>query len=359
MMNNIETLKKIFEGTDKAVIITDEKMQPVWCSQGSRYADFSADKLDLFEKKPLQLPLTSTTVAQYKSMFGESCAVEIQPIEQGTQGYLIRVFSCDDIEMLSDRSGHLKFKINYLGNIRNELSQIVFKLDALRQKYVEAGDLDFLNLDKEAKYRIVRTLSATVNLNELTKYYNGCYSRETVCISDVLTDLGEEVTELFERENDALICKIDQLVYLRTNADRLRAAVCNLLVNAHMYNTAAKKKCCLKLTKQDSDIIISVENNGGVADASQLENFTQPFEAFREYGEHESLGIAVAAKYCESLGGKLTFTGKKGKSTKVTMTLPSNCAAVPADFKIDHVPPMANPYGLQSCILAKGVNIIK
>ena len=50
--------------------------------------------------------------------------------------YLIHYYSCMDIERLSDKSGYLRFKSNFLGNIRMELSKMLAILAILD------GDMD-------------------------------------------------------------------------------------------------------------------------------------------------------------------------------------------------------------------------
>lgn len=356
LMKNIDALISVWQNCKRTVMITDSKMNVLWCNKQDEKTLFDASKLHYFGERGSSQVIDSPVTAQYDGGFGLSRAVEILPIENGSDGYVLEFYDCDDIELLSDRSAHLRYKSNFLGNIRSELSQLIFMLDANRQKYVEHGDLDYLRFDKEARYRILRTFSATVNMNELAKYYNGYYTNDTVCVSQVLTELAQELTEIFDKHSCKFSCDIKPRICLYTNADRLRAAVCNLLINAYMYNESEERTCKLTVTSQDDMLTISVEDNGGRVSVQELESCKKPFSSFRSFSEQESLGIAIAAKYCESLGGELSAKVCDGISTAMIMKIPINTDRTPKDFRIDTAAPITSRYDLQYCILAKGVD---
>lgn len=358
-MDLISALKKVYADYNRTVMIADKDMKIIWSNNSDKFAGFSVEKLYIFNESTLKLPLSEGTTLQYSDVFGSSCAVDIQPIKSGEQGYLLQFYNCNDIECLSDKSDHLKFKSNFLGNIRNELSQIVFLLDSNKPKYVSGGDLDYLHLDREVRYRILRAFSATTNLNEISKYYNGIFKKEPLNISNVLGDLCEDICERFECSGCKFSFSLSPAVYTVTNADRLRAAICNLLVNGYMYNESADKQCRLELSCTDKLITLTVEDNGGKVQAEELERYKKPFSAFKSFSENESLGIAVAALYCSSHGGELTFECEKDKYTRAIMQIPVGVSKLPNEFKVWHTAPITSPYDLQYCILAKGLDPIK
>ena len=359
-MELLSILGPVFARTDRLVAAADEKMNIIWSNREGEPKNFSPDKLRLPDSSELPLPVTSSAVAQYCDGFSAPAAVEITVLENcGEAKYLIQFYTCEDIERLSDRSEHLLFRTNYLGNIRSELSQIVCMLDANRQKYVQAGDLEYLRFDSEARYRILKSFSATANQSELTKYFSGYYKIDSISVSDIVGDLCAEVGELFEKDGCKFRSEIEPLIYVRSNADRLRAAVCNLLINAFMYNSSPQKECVLKLYCTDSEIVLSVQDNGSGVSAAELEGYKTPFGRFRGYAERESLGIAVACCFCKSLGGDLRFVCGEGAGTRAEMVLPKPEGSLPLEFRAFHVAPINSPFDLQYCILAKGIDPIK
>jgi hypothetical protein len=354
----IEALKKAYADSDKMIVIAGKNMEMLW-NNSEKLKGFSPDKLRLFDGSDPVLPIKKTLTLEYQGLFSESCAVEIQPLDGGEQGYLLRFFDCNDIELLSDRSGHLKFKTNIIGNIRSELSQIVFLLDSNRKKYVDKGDLDYLRIDSEARQHILRTFSATANLNELTKYYNGFYKTSLMNISVILNELCEDLIDRFRTDDYNFTYEIEPMIYLVTNADRLRAAVCNLLVNAFLYCRSKNKTIRLKASNENGTVIICIQNSGGKVRQYELERYKTPFEAFSGFGERESLGIAIASLYCRSLSGDLNFECKYGKYTKAIMQIPAYDAELPNEFRIERTLRIKSPYDMQYCILAKGLDLQK
>ena len=356
-MDQSEMLKKIFSDSGRLTAIADKDLNIIWANRSDALGGFSADDLIFYGCAEVSLPITVQTVAEYKPVSGLPLAVEISPLRDcGESAYLLQFYTCDDIERFTDSSGLLKFRSNCLGNIRSELSQIIFALDANRSKQFTSEDLIYQNLDAEARYRVLRALSATVNLNEISKYYNGFYKNRKLCVSDVLKDLCEQMKNRIKMLGCNFTSDIKESVYLYTNADRLKAAVSNLMINAIMYCGAEEKECMLMLSQDKKNVMISVQDNGGSTTQAQLESCKEPFSAFRGFGEHESLGICVAASYCKAMGGKLKFVCREGRFTRAEMHLPTNSELLLTDFRSDHTPDLADDYDLASCIFAKGTD---
>ena len=88
-MELIEALKKIYADSDKLVLIADKNMEALW-ENSEKLAGFSPEKLRLSGGPALELPVKQTLIAEYQGLFGGSCAVEIQPVEDTEQIYLLR-----------------------------------------------------------------------------------------------------------------------------------------------------------------------------------------------------------------------------------------------------------------------------
>lgn len=356
-MEQSDLLKRIYADSGRLTAIADEDLNIIWENRSGALDGFSADSLTFFGAVPALLPITEQTVAEYKPKTGLPSAVEITPLSDCDEAaYLLQFYSCDDIERLTDSSGLLRFRSNYLGNIRSELSQIIFALDANRGKQFTSDDLIYQNLDAEARYRVLRTLSTTVNMNELSKYYNGFYKNKKINASDVLNDLCEQMKNRIKKIGCTFTSDIKESVYLYSNADRLKAAVSNLMINAIMYCEAKEKECILMLSQDKAKVLISVQDNGGSATQAQLDSFKEPFSAFSGHSEHESLGICVAASYCKAMGGKLKFVCCEGRFTRAEMLLPAYDELMMQDFRSEHTPDLTDDYDLASCIFAKGTD---
>lgn len=356
-MDRWETIKSIYKDFDKAVMLTDEQLIPVWDNGKGVPKGFSAEHLTVFGGRKPALPVTKPVVAQYTPPSGKVFAVQLQPIKNGekTKGCIITFYGCEDIEMLEANSGHLLFRSNFLGNIRNELSQIICALDLNKQKYVDMGDIDYLYLDSLTRQRILRAFSATTNLGELSRYYNGLIRNYPLSASQVISELCERADEQFEKTETKFTYDIQDKVFITSNAERLGAAVGNLLINAYIYCNSEHKECSLTLRTDNSNAIIEISDNGDACSEKKLMSYRKPFEAFEDFGDHESLGISVAAMYCRSLGGELVFKAGKNKPTTAIMTIPlPEKAIMQHELKAVEELFIPVPYGIVSCIFAKG-----
>jgi hypothetical protein len=90
-----------------------------------------------------------------------------------------------------------------------------------------------------------------------------------------------------------------------------------------------------------------------------LEEYKVPFGAFKSFGPGESLGIAVAACYCNSMGAHLEFSSPLGKQTTARMIFPASCLCEPDSLRAVTPVPPCGAYDLQNCIMAKGFDPLK
>ena len=360
-MELFDSVKNIYRNSSEKIILADENLNFVWKNQDFLPDKIDNDKIRLFYDRKFTIPSENTETGEYIGDFSDSWAVKIEPLKDGKKikGYMLHFYSCSDIEKLSDRSGHLKFKSNFLGNIRLELAAIVSMLDSQKQRFEEAGDLDYLRFDREARYRVLKTFSATVNMNELSKYYNGFFETRYQNISNILDAVGAEACDIFEENGCMFRFDVQPGVYATTNGDRLKAVVYNLLINSYMYNDKAEKMCELALRTEGENIIISVKDNGNGIDSETISRALIPFGNFKGFGERESLGLSLAKCYAEYFCGSVEIDSQLGQYTNVSLIIPKESDDIPHDFRINYIPPITGPYDMQYCILAKGLNPMK
>lgn len=356
-MEMFDTLKSVYGSSDEKILLADENMKIVWRNKDTLPEFLDTDNIRLPFGRAFELPITKSETCEYKGGFGSSCALKIEPLFENETvcGYLLHLFSCEDIEIISDRSGHLKYKNNYLGNIRIEMSRLINMLDR-RLKNEKDGSENLMDFDREARCGVLKTLSATVNYSELSKYYSGFFSGSFMNISVALEELCGDIAPLMEKYGVKFGCNIQPAVYIEMNADRLKAAAANLIVNAVMYNSKPDKLCEVTLSSDDSGVEIVVSDNGDGMEPDVPEKAKQPFGYFSEYDRREFMGLAVVNKCCEFFGGKLEIATQKGMFTEVKMWFPKPEREIPMAFRKTPFPPVPNPYDTVNAILAKAFN---
>jgi signal transduction histidine kinase len=120
-----------------------------------------------------------------------------------------------------------------------------------------------------------------------------------------------------------------------TDAERLRAAVLNLVENARDSVTArvasgAASPGLVAIGSRRLDagrILLWVEDNGsGIAEAD-LPHVFEPYFTTRRTGT--GLGLAIARKTVEALGGVIRLESRPGAGARVEIELPAAAPAAP------------------------------
>ena len=264
-----------------------------------------------------------------------------------------------NIERLSDKSGYLRFKSNFLGNIRMELSKMLAMLDSQKESFSSKAGTEYEHFDHEARLRILKTFSATVNMTELAKYFSGNFTTEYQSLSDICGEVCDEEGNLLEEDGCIFRYSIDPCIYFETNKSLIKNVLVNLLVNAYMYNDKEQRQVELILKTEGDRIILSISDNGNGMTDDVWQAAITPFGTFQKYSSSEALGLALAKCFCDRFDGELSYRSEIGKGTCVTMSFPCDSRGLPKEFHVSRMPPIPNPYGSTYCIMAKGLDPLK
>lgn len=361
-MELFETLKSVFADSEDKIILADADMNIIWKNSNEFPDEIDISKIRTGFKESLTLPLEKSVTAEYTGGFGDSCAVKIKPLREKEnaeiKGYIMTFYTCDDIQRLSDKSGLLKYRANFLGNIRIELSKMNSMLETQKNNSDFSSDLSYLKFDREMRSSVIKTLSVTVNYNELSKYYTGFFESGYLDISQTLGELCGDADELMSENGCIFRFDIEPDIYMNMCADRLRAAAANLLVNAYMYNSREQKQCELTLKSKDDKIILKVTDNGDGMDSETIRRAVVPFGAFRNFGTGESLGLAIVKQFTDYYKGKLEIKSSPD-GTEILMTFNRDKGENLKSFRLNRIPPVRDSYDLANCILSKAFDTIK
>ena len=357
-MELFETLKTVYAQHHRPVMLTDSELLPVWDNGRGVPGNYSVRNIRLQGDLPVELPITKAQTARYGAEFGKAQAMEITPLgnDEEPDGYLIQFYGCIDVQELCDVSDYFRYRAKYLGNITDRIQRMLTAFLLYRKNHPELTGKAFDEFEADIEFHMARIHAATVNMLVLAKHNNGVYPKQGISLSDVVDSVCQSAQELFDKAGCVFTYKITPYVCLLSNADTLRAAVTNLLVNAFKYCRAPKRKIRLELFKDKRGTVISVMDNGGGEFKEKLESYRTPFEAFVCYDENESLGISVAQSYCKLMGGELIYTTEKDRFTKAEMIIPD----LPENtmlLKIDEKPYFKDIFDLEASIFSKAFDM--
>ncbi len=360
-MDLTSSVKEIYARSDENIILTDAELNVIWKNHGGLPDIIDVSALCDHPADVFRLPIEKTATFEYKGRFADSAAMRFEPLRSGGMitNYLIHYYSCTDIEQLSDKSGYIRFKSNFLGNIRMELSQMIAMLDSQKDVFSLKSGTEYEQFDHEARLRILKAFSATVNMNELAKYFSGNFTTEYQSLSDICGEVCDEEGNLLEEDGCIFRYSIDPCIYFETNKGLARNVLANLLVNAYMYNDKQQRQVELVLKAESDRIILSVSDNGNGMTDEVWQAAITPFGTFKQYNGSEALGLALVKCFCDRFGGELSYRSEIGKGTCVTMSFPCDSRGLPKEFHVSRMPPIPNPYGSTYCIMAKGLDPLK
>ncbi len=126
---------------------------------------------------------------------------------------------------------------------------------------------------------------------------------------------------------------VDAALVVSADAKRLDQVLLNILSNAVKYNRDGGSLRC-SATAAAGTVALRIEDSGRGLAAEQLARLFQPFERLGfETSEIEGtgLGLIIARRLMQEMGGHLALDSEPGVGTCVTLTLPRAGAAVAAD----------------------------
>lgn len=121
------------------------------------------------------------------------------------------------------------------------------------------------------------------------------------------------------KEGISLTHTIESDAVLTTDRNQLKQALINILKNA-VEATPKEGRVTIKLMEEDDTVKIIVRDTGKGMTKEQLARVGSLFFSTKEQGT--GLGTMVSTRIIESMGGRVDYTSKLGKGTKVSVTLP-------------------------------------
>ncbi|WP_315981463.1 ATP-binding protein [Aliamphritea spongicola] len=104
-------------------------------------------------------------------------------------------------------------------------------------------------------------------------------------------------------------------------AELLRRAVDNILGNA-IKHTPAGSEISISVSQTGTRCRICIDDNGSGVDDAQLERLFDPFYRQQQVDNGYGLGLSIAKRAAELLGGRIEASSPPGKGLQVCIDLP-------------------------------------
>ncbi len=231
-----------------------------------------------------------------------------------------------------------RLKTNFLANMSHELRTPLIGIlgfsEMLTENLAGTPDEEFAKVIYTSGNRLHETLNKILDLTQIESQKLTVNKSEI----EVVKKLTEEV-KLFEKaaEQKGLALKIESNAdYIVAELDEtlLRQIINNLLSNAIKYTNHGSITVKLKSeqTPETGIIQIAISDTGiGISKQNQMyiwEAFRQESEGFGRAFEGTGLGLTIAKKFIEKLGGEILLESEEGKGSTFTIKIPCKVISV-------------------------------
>jgi two-component system osmolarity sensor histidine kinase EnvZ len=136
-------------------------------------------------------------------------------------------------------------------------------------------------------------------------------------------DLSELVKNINNKyENPNIINDFDSQIYFNGRKNLIQRCINNLIDNSLKYG----KKIVVKIKKQNSNIIISIDDDGPGIPKSEYQNIIKPFykidKSRSDSKSSVGLGLTISSDIAKSHGGDINFEKSKLGGLQVRISLP-------------------------------------
>lgn len=198
-----------------------------------------------------------------------------------------------------------------------------------------------LMIIKAALHTIRQPHVSAVAVNEAAADIDGEVARLNRIVNDVL-DFARPISFEFAPADINAICRestaaaqatrgpqVDvvldpALPAIKTDAERLRIALVNLIVNARAAAEATDAHVSVTTRLQGRSVTIVVADQGAGIASSDLLRIFDPYFTTKRGGT--GLGLPIAKNIVEGLGGTITVTSAPARGTEIRIELPVNSA---------------------------------
>jgi signal transduction histidine kinase len=147
-----------------------------------------------------------------------------------------------------------------------------------------------------------------------------------VAVHEIVASLEALVApQLRTKALDYVVTEVDPTLTLRTDGEKVRQILLNLLSNAAKF-TPAGGRVTLTVGCDAAQVRIAVHDTGSGIPADRLDEIFEPFvqieRSLARSHEGAGLGLAISRELARALGGELAVASELGAGSTFTLVLP-------------------------------------
>jgi len=186
--------------------------------------------------------------------------------------------------------------------------------------------LSYLKLIQENNERMIKLIN---DLLDVSKIEDGRMKiiKQNVDLKEIVRSVVDNFIHLAKASNISISLNIENnLPLIKTDSNRVRLAIQNLVDNAVKYNKP-KGKIEIDLKRMKNRIYFSIKDTGvGIPKEQQKQIFSKFFRSdnvLKHQTQGTGLGLYITKAIIKSSGGKIGFTSEENKGTTFWFYLPT------------------------------------
>jgi CheY-like chemotaxis protein/signal transduction histidine kinase len=215
--------------------------------------------------------------------------------------------------------------------LRTPTNSILGFASLLNEDNLTTSQAEYVSTLKENAFNLLTLIN---DLIDLARVEQKLVKKNSVSVS--IKDFLDEITKLFITKIDSskieFLTKIDNSVpaKLKLDTQKIRYILVNILTQSLRMTEKGKITLSVNIS-QDNFLSIRISDTSTGISSDKLNNLFKPF-AVESVGNSKSgnvsgLGLSIAKKYTEILGGRLNVTSSVGKGTNYELEIPVEAQA--------------------------------
>lgn len=234
-----------------------------------------------------------------------------------TESYLqelYRVYQHEVQVLYASQTRQEKFLNQWIHQMKTPISVLELLLQ-------EESPLDKKSVQEEVD-RIKRGLEMVLMNARLEKFEDDMQI-EQVCLKQIVNATINENKRLFITNRVFPETSIEEGLTVASDSKWLKFILVQFITNAVKYTFEQNKRILVTATKVDSEVKLTIRDEGIGIPKSDLTRVTKAFftgENGRKTGESTGMGLYLASEICEKLGHKFEIESEVGEGTTITLT---------------------------------------
>lgn len=224
-----------------------------------------------------------------------------------------------------------KLKTSFLANMSHEIRTPLNAVNGYSELFEECLKTNDFNTIAELTTLVKDVLSRISNLFDQIIDMSEIEAGELVFdyvhldASKVLLSVYNKLNQKAEKKNIKLELDIsDDVSFIKIDWIKLQKVVYSLVENAIKFT--ASGKVVIRFFEYQKEVHITIIDTGEGMNPEDIKFLVEPFSqeelGYTKHNEGAGLGLAIASRLTQLMGGRFEITSKKGAGTKVNLAFP-------------------------------------